>query len=361
MVDARRRPDFEPLDQTAPTDSPPVEDFAYSPREWDGQSSERRRRAEPVRGTAPRPVFTTRSALSRRIGYVVAVALLIVTLVGAAFAVVGDQSADPGETPTTVVLAPASAEIESITFDDPTFAYDDFASTEGISLVGSAMGSEKTVSLTRKQEGLNQSGAAWYGEPVVVSEGFETIFAFQIDHVSWWTIGDGFAFVVQNFSPMTRGEGASGMGYEGIPKSIAVEFDTTYHSYRNDPRLPIAAEDPPDLLANHVSVNTRGPRPNTSDHNASLGHAGLPLLLFDRSPHVAVIRYVPGELAVLVSVGGELAPVLSVDVDLEQMLELTDGAAYVGFTAGTEPGIYADHRILGWVHGTPCLPEDCAG
>jgi hypothetical protein len=51
-------------------------------------------------------------------------------------------------------------------------------------------------------------------------------------------------------------------------------------------------------------------------------------------------------------------PVLVVDVDLDELLELKDGTAYVGFTAATA-GFYADHLIYRWHYGSPCLFVGC--
>src|SRR5262249_59868978 len=37
---------------------------------------------------------------------------------------------------------------------------------------------------------------------------------------------DGFAFVIQNISSLAVGQGAGGLGYQGIPESVAIKFDT---------------------------------------------------------------------------------------------------------------------------------------
>jgi peptide-N4-(N-acetyl-beta-glucosaminyl)asparagine amidase len=180
---------------------------------------------------------------------------------------------------------------------------------------------------------------------------------FEIDHVSWFTIGDGFAFVVQNAGSGVVGGGASGNGFRGIPNSLAIEFDTVNHDYENDPVTAMPDDEAPQILANHVAVHSRGLEPNTANASGKLAHAALdPIRLYDRRPHLALIRYVPGSLSVFVDDLQE--PALVVSVDLDALLTLNGGAAYVGFTASTE-GLYADHLIHAWSFWSPCVIEGC--
>jgi len=49
--------------------------------------------------------------------------------------------------------------------------------------------------------------------------------------------GEGFAFVLSGTadSDATRlGNGDDGLGYEGIPNGLALEFDTIYNDHNND-------------------------------------------------------------------------------------------------------------------------------
>ena len=43
--------------------------------------------------------------------------------------------------------------------------------------------------------------------------------------------GDGFAFVVQNYSPKALGSGGGGLGYSGISNAVVVEFDTWFDTW----------------------------------------------------------------------------------------------------------------------------------
>ncbi len=217
-------------------------------------------------------------------------------------------------------------------------------SLDGLELVGRAR--DGAVSLTRKSPGP-MAGAVWTSEEVQVGDGFESQFVFEIDHVSWFTIGDGMAFVIQDIAPEVIGEGASGNGYKGIRRSLAVEFDTTFHSYEGEARGAVPGDGAPGLLTNHVAVHTMGPEPNTSHDRARIGSVALQdVLLYDRMRHLALIRYRPGVLSVFVD--DMTVPVLEVDVDLADVLGQDDGTAWIGFTAGTEDGFYSDFLIHGW-------------
>jgi hypothetical protein len=123
----------------------------------------------------------------------------------------------------------------------------------------------------------------------------------------------------------------SSEGQPGIANSLAVHFDT----YPN----------PPDPNGNYVSVQTRGVLPNDSSLTYSLGYATLDpyLYLKDGYVHTARIQYSPGTLSVFVD---DLVT-LTVSLDLGGTLDLDNGRAWVGFTAGTGEA-YENHDILSW-------------
>lgn len=102
------------------------------------------------------------------------------------------------------------------------------------------------------------SGAVWYARKLDVREGFDMTINFQIsnpsltcnvmDDVNTYCRSrgaDGFAFVIQNVSPTALGLAGSGLGYEGIFNSLAVEVDT-FMNY-----------DQMDFYENHISILTQ--------------------------------------------------------------------------------------------------------
>ena len=142
------------------------------------------------------------------------------------------------------------------------FEYMDFNSTAGLNLVGSAVAGTGRLRLTPDTPEL--SGAAWYTTPQSVSGGFQTSFDFQLSGGS----SDGFAFLVQNasdtalFGPGGRlGYGGFGTETDGIPNSVAVQFDTFQNAENNDPS------------DNYISVQLRGTLPNSTNHLYTLAEA----------------------------------------------------------------------------------------
>jgi hypothetical protein len=103
-----------------------------------------------------------------------------------------------------------------------------------------------------------ESGAAWYPRKQNVREGFDVTITFRISQPSFRCNilddvntfcksrgADGFAFVIQNESPVALGLAGRGLGYEGIYNAFAVELDT-YSNY-----------DEYDYYENHVAVMTQ--------------------------------------------------------------------------------------------------------
>jgi hypothetical protein len=202
--------------------------------------------------------------------------------------------------------------------------------------LGSAAIAGTSLRLTPADPG--GTGAAWFRSLQPVAAGFNTTFQFQITDLVFGG-ADGFAFVVQRASLFTIGGGGGAIGYGGIPKSLAVEFDTWQNF--DDPE---ARGDPND---NHVSVHSNGIGPNNAHEDMSLGNTGTGLAvdLSDGLVHTARIGYLPGTLSVYID--DLVNPVLSVAADLDTRLNLVNGSALVGFTAATG-GARENHDILSW-------------
>lgn len=219
-----------------------------------------------------------------------------------------------------------------------TFDYPDFTSVGGLNLVGSTLQSVDVLQLTSAAH--LQAGAAWFVEKQHIQNGFETTFTFWISGDG----ADGFAFVIQNYSDSALGANGSGLGYQGVPNSLAVEFDT----WRNCPGD--AGFSDYDVNDNHIGVHTLGLEPNSAGPQAAYPDAlqgettAIPFLS-DGQIHTAKISYIPGVLAIYVD---DLAvPALNVPIDIASLLSLDNGAAWVGFT-GSTGGATEIHDILNW-------------
>ncbi|PYV53871.1 MAG: hypothetical protein DMG91_16075 [Acidobacteria bacterium] len=281
--------------------------------------------------------------------------------------------------------------------------FNNFSSTTGLTLNGSAARSGNVLRLTPANVG--QAGSAWFNTAQPLQQGFTTKFDFQVNGG-----GDGFAFVIQN-QPITEsqpnplnalGAGAGGLGYgqggnpggapgNGIQNSLAIEFDT----FANGWDMPQGSEG---LDGNHVAVQSCGTGANNqfhvnvdSDFNfttsetpaftactlsfgdgqalAQLSFLESPITIADGNVHTVVIDYVPpptciecsgpGTLTISVSGpnGQNLQQVFNggVPVTIENLLNLlAEGKAYVGFTGGTG-GATETADILNWTL-TPHTP-----
>jgi hypothetical protein len=192
------------------------------------------------------------------------------------------------------------------------------------------------VMLTENLSG--QGGSAWADDKKFLACGFDTSFVFSIGTAS--PGGDGMAFVIQDAGLDALGGGGSGLGYaanggNGIPRSLAIEIDT----------FSLFAEFP----ASHLSVQTDGVNQNRWEDAFSLGHAAVPYTFVNGDLHHLRVVYEPGSLNLFLD--GAVAPTLSVAVDLQsingQSILDADGAAWLGFTAGTG-GATQSHTVHAW-------------
>ena len=230
----------------------------------------------------------------------------------------GEVVIQAGVTTCTLTLDHVSFPAESC-LDYPTFAQ-----PAGLTLLGSAAVGGGVLTLNPDSGGV---GAAWYGARRPVAEGFTADFALRITPPGGGA--DGMAFVIQNHAPDAIGEGGGGQGYQGIPNSLAVEFDTWDNG--GEPG------------ATHVAVHSLGTSPNS----ALSGQYGAAVLASfrDGQAHAARVVYSPGRLHLFVD--DMETPKLSVEVDLATLLNLSGGAAFVGFTAAT--GAFTEgHHVERW-------------
>ena len=236
-----------------------------------------------------------------------------------------------------------------------TISYADFSSVASLNLVGNAAQAGSALRVT--EAAPDHAGSAWHDTKHDVAGGFETTFEFQITNPGQLNVGeaggDGFAFVIQNASATaftSKGDTGFYMGYE-IENSLAVEFDT----FDNFFWTTAPALEPNN---NHVGVQSRGTAENTASFSAAtadayLGSATVAPNLSDGAVHTGKVVYAPGTLSVFVDDLDNA--VLTVSVDLDALLALDGGSAYVGFTAGGDTA-YENHDILSWSFAST-IPE----
>lgn len=238
--------------------------------------------------------------------------------------------------------------------DATQFEYPDFANPINLNFVGNAKVNGKYLQLTPAF--INSVGAVWYNKPIPVVSGFKTEFSFHLSEGSNNNCtdnslpgADGLAFVVQNFIPYAIGLSGGGIGYEGIPNSIAIEFDT----FSND---STQIENYFDPNGNHIAVQTNHSSANTSKHKPGLllgVNTNIMPLLTNGTVYFVKIIYEEREktLEVYFDTTKQFnSPVIKIEnFDLSKLINLERGyRAYVGFTSATGCAVEI-HEILNWM------------
>ncbi len=234
--------------------------------------------------------------------------------------------------------------------------YNDFTDISDLKIAGHAEQDNDLIILTPSAG--NVAGAVWFSRKVSLSNGFSAVFQFRMAYgFNSFSDGsapgaDGIVFVIQNSAPGALGNTGGGIGYEDIPNSIAVEFDTYWNYQKSDPN------------GNHVAVFSNGMAPNSSDHStaANLGtNSDILEIIPDGRTYYVKIDYVinPGKLIVYIdSTGNYNNPVLEIDsVDIGQLLDLDqDCYAFIGIASATGDS-WERHELLGWEYcSSPCAP-----
>lgn len=215
-----------------------------------------------------------------------------------------------------------------ILYGQKSFSTGTFQNLDSYKLLGSAEIINDDLQLTDGEEWV--AGACWYNKKVLVEYGFETEFQFKIDRNGGWggKGADGFAFVISNdpngFRVGSKGEG---IGYQGIRNCLVIEFDTFDNQEGGD---------------NHISIHNNGHYEVSRFNNHSLGsNHRIPEL--QNTIRKAKITY--DFKYIRVYIDGILY--LKEEIHLEKKVRLSNGKAYIGFTASTA-GAYSRHRILNW-------------
>jgi len=184
----------------------------------------------------------------------------------------------------------------------------------------------------------NEAGTAFVRNtiPLVDDHGFQAsfsaAFSFRIQNSGGISDedgpgADGICFALTTYSN-NYGQIGDGMGYGGLPQSVAVEFDTYNNGH------------PIDINGNHVGLDLQG-------NIQSIASTAWPERMNDGAVHWAWVDY-DGETQTLSArisndATRPINAIVSAHVDLVNIFGNPN--CYVGFTAGTG-GAYGDHQIL---------------
>ena len=228
------------------------------------------------------------------------------------------------------------------------FNFPNFSSCAGLQINGNAACTGGVLRVTPAT--FSQSGSAFSTVPVSLGAGasFSTLFSFQITASggsadSDGLGADGIVFVVQPVANNVGG-GGGGIGYQGIPTSLGVEFDTWNNGLPGDPD------------GNHIGVDLNG-------SVTSVTTTPIAARINDGSVWYSWIDYDGSVLEVRLSQTNvrPATATMSYTVNLASVLGTT--TAFVGFTSGTGAA-FGNHDILTWQFddvfapiGVPVLPS----
>ena len=233
------------------------------------------------------------------------------------------------------------------------FAFNDFTKIQPIMTVGNAYQKDSFIRLTDVSR--NRTGAVWFPYKLPVEKGFSVTFDFRISHGNNYDSpdnslpgADGLAFVIQNNKSDAIGYNGGAIGYEGIPNSIALEFDT----YNND---STQIENYFDPNGNHAAIQSMGTKPNTSKHltESMIAMAkDIMTIKTDSTIYHVKIDYniIPGQFDVYLETTLLFGnPIISLsNFDPAKIINLTNGeSAFIGFTSATGNAT-ENHDILNW-------------
>lgn len=198
------------------------------------------------------------------------------------------------------------------------------------SLMWRAGDDERVIRLT--DGGYRQAGSAWSLQMVDLTRSFETTFTA---HLRAGKVGaDGIAFVMQGEGPRALGGWGGGLGYRGIWRSVAVEFDIFQNT--------------PDPSSNHLAVTVNG----NPDRHESAAESSIRLY---GKPFQARIRYDAPQRRLTVYIRprsgtGTEELLLDQQVDLARKAGVPVG--WVGFTGATG-SLTARQDVYEWSVGAP--------
>ena len=214
-------------------------------------------------------------------------------------------------------------------------SYPDFSSVAGLTINGNAAQSGNALRLTPANFG--QSGSAFSTSTVSLASNasFSTYFQFRFTNPGGACDGlgcgaDGLVFVVQTVGNNVGGAGG-GIGYDGIPNSLGVEFDTWNNGGIDN------------NSSNHIGIDINGSVNSvllTEVTEADMNDGDIWNAWVDYNSATQLL-----EARLTRSSTRPTTALLSYSVDLASVLGTTN--AYVGFTSGTGAA-FANHDVLSW-------------
>jgi hypothetical protein len=245
-------------------------------------------------------------------------------IVGGPSAYVGFTGASGGETAIQQILN-WSFTPETVT--GPSFAHGFVSPLTQMTLNGGAVAlANGALDLTDGK--VSETRSAWYSTPVNVQQ-FTTSFDFQLTNAN----ADGFTFAIQNDGLSVVGTTGGGLGYGGLPLSIAIKFDLFSNAGEGPDSTGVCING---LGAFGLSTNT------TTDVNLSATGINL------HSGDIFNVQMVYNGTNLTVVITDTVTNATAIQTYNVNIPAIVGGTtAYVGFT-GASGGNVAVQNILNW-------------
>jgi hypothetical protein len=183
-------------------------------------------------------------------------------------------------------------------------------------------------------------GSAWFNTKVDLSKNFTITFKVYLGNRDI-TGADGICFVIQSQGTNVYGNLGTGLGYEEIPNSVAIEFDT----YKSDGYG--------DTLEDHMAIDVNG----SVNHNDNKNNYNTPDLvklgnIEDGNEHTVTVTWDAKNKKLSATFDSKS---ISWNYDIKQIV---GESAYIGFTGGTGALCNLQYVIvsksdMNFVEGTP--------
>lgn len=234
-----------------------------------------------------------------------------------------------GQIPMALAFTPAAQQNYSGVLINPDFNFTNLSAAP-LYNNGDAVWANGALQLTSDK--TFQRSSSFYVAPIELDDAtsFSTSFQFRLGGSAGTLGSDGFTFTLQNSAAGVAALGFDGgnMGYGGIERSFAVEFDT----YQNEGI---------DISDNSIAIIRDG------DVSKAIAAVNASVDLNDGELYTAWIDY-DGDtnlLSVYLGTGEKpLTALLSTQVDLVDVL---GNQAYLGFT-GASGSVQSEQKILNW-------------
>ncbi len=216
------------------------------------------------------------------------------------------------------------------------FNFTDFSSVSELSFVGTAAQNGTEIRLETADEFDGSAGAVWHNDKHLVRDGFRSELSFRVSTIDG--SGDGMALVIHDDGngTATIGGSGSGLGYDGIDRAVAFEYDTFSFS---DVEFP----------EHHLSVQTFNGDSVFADDSSSAAAAWQFSQLSDGAAHTLRVTNIDSRAFMFID--GSSVPELHAPLDMSNVggQDITDsnGKAYVGLTAANG-AVRADWDVLSW-------------